>query len=88
MGATGVVTIRSASPASAREGSRSVGCAGVVAGFVVLFHERLDNVVAQSVLFRLLATVILLTGLAHVLKGSGPATRLSARLLARASCSE
>jgi uncharacterized membrane protein HdeD (DUF308 family) len=35
----------------------------------VLFHDRVDDVVAQSVLFSLLAIVILLTGLAHVLDG-------------------
>jgi uncharacterized membrane protein HdeD (DUF308 family) len=67
---TGVVTIRSALAGQRTRGVPLVsGCAGVVAGVVVFFHERLDNVVAQSVLVWLLATVILLTGLAHVLGG-------------------
>jgi uncharacterized membrane protein HdeD (DUF308 family) len=67
---TGVVTIRSALVGQRTRGVPVVsGCAGVVAGLVVLFHERLDNVVAQSVLVWLLATVILLTGLAHVFEG-------------------
>ncbi len=67
---TGVVTIRAALAGQRTRGVPLVsGCAGVVAGLVVLFHERLDNVVAQSVLVWLLAIVILLTGLAHVLEG-------------------
>ena len=41
----------------------------VLGAIRALFHKRLDNVVAQSVLVWLLATVILLTGLAHVLEG-------------------
>jgi uncharacterized membrane protein HdeD (DUF308 family) len=45
------------------------GCAGVVAGVVMFFHESLDNHVAQSVLGWLLAIVILLTGLAHLVSG-------------------
>jgi uncharacterized membrane protein HdeD (DUF308 family) len=67
---TGVVSIRSALAGQRMRGVPLVsGCAGVVAGLVLFFHERLDNVVAQSVLVWLLATVILLTGLAHVLEG-------------------
>jgi hypothetical protein len=45
------------------------GCAGVIAGLVALFHERLDDVVAQSVLVWLFAIVILLTGLSYILAG-------------------
>jgi uncharacterized membrane protein HdeD (DUF308 family) len=60
------------------------GCAGVVAGLVVLFHERVDDVVAQSVLFSLLGIVILLTGLAHVLGGFTTGDEL-ARQLSRSS---
>ena len=41
----------------------------------MLFHERLDDVVAQSVLVCLLATVILLTGLAHILRRVRPRRR-------------
>jgi uncharacterized membrane protein HdeD (DUF308 family) len=67
---TGVVTIRSSLAGQRTRGIPLVsGSAGVVAGLVVFFHERLDNVVAQSVLVWLLATVILLTGLAHMLEG-------------------
>ncbi|MGZ8697308.1 MAG: HdeD family acid-resistance protein [Gaiellaceae bacterium] len=67
---TGVVSIRSALAGERTRGIPLVsGCAGVVAGLVVFFHERLDDVVAQSVLVWLLATVILLTGLAHLLAG-------------------
>jgi uncharacterized membrane protein HdeD (DUF308 family) len=67
---TGVVSIRSVLAGQRTRGVPLVsGCAGVVAGLVVFFHERLDNVVAKSVLVSLLATVILLTGLAHVLGG-------------------
>jgi hypothetical protein len=67
---TGVVTIRSALAGQRTRGVPLVsGCAGVVAGLVVLLHQRLDNVVAQLVLVWLLATVILLTGLAYVLEG-------------------
>ena len=66
----GVVSIRAALAGERMRGVPLVsGCAGVVAGIVVLFHERLDDVVAQSVLVSLLAIVILLTGLAHVLSG-------------------
>ena len=66
---TGVVSIRSALSGQRTRGVPLVsGCAGVVAGLVVLFHERVDDV-AQSVLFSLLGIVILLTGLAHVLGG-------------------
>ena len=66
----GVVSIRSALAGQRMRGIPLVsGCAGVVAGFVVFFHERLDEVVAQAVLVSLLAIVILLTGLAHVLEG-------------------
>jgi uncharacterized membrane protein HdeD (DUF308 family) len=67
---TGVLSIRSALDGERTRGLPLVsGCAGVVAGLVVFFHERLDNHVAQSVLVWLLAIVILLTGLAHVLGG-------------------
>ncbi len=67
---TGVVSIRSALAGQRTRGVPLVsGCAGVVAGVVVFFHERLDDVVAQSVLVWLLAIVILLTGLAHLLGG-------------------
>ena len=67
---TGVVTVRSALAGQHTRGVPLVsGSAGVVAGVVVVFHEHLDNVVAQSVLVWLLAIVILLTGLAHVLEG-------------------
>ena len=67
---TGVVSIRSALAGQRTRGVPLVsGCAGVVAGVVVFFHERLENVVAQSVLVWLLAIVILLTGIAHVLGG-------------------
>lgn len=67
---TGVVSIRSALAGQRTRGVPLVsGCAGVVAGLVMFFHERLDDVVAQSVLVWLLAIVILLTGLAHVLGG-------------------
>ncbi|MGZ8707654.1 MAG: HdeD family acid-resistance protein [Gaiellaceae bacterium] len=67
---TGVVSIRSALAGERTRGIPLVsGCAGVVAGLVVFFHERLDDVVAQSVLVWLLAIVILLTGLAHLLAG-------------------
>lgn len=67
---TGVVSIRSALAGQRTLGVPLVsGCAGIVAGLVVFFHERLDNVVAQSVLVWLLAMVILLTGLAHILAG-------------------
>ena len=54
---TGVVTIRSALAGQRTRGVPLVsGCAGVVAGLVLFLHERLDNVVAQSVLVWLLAT--------------------------------
>jgi uncharacterized membrane protein HdeD (DUF308 family) len=67
---TGVVSIRSALAGQRTRGVPLMsGCVGVVAGLIVLFHERVDDVVAQSVLVSLLATVILLTGLAHVLGG-------------------
>jgi uncharacterized membrane protein HdeD (DUF308 family) len=67
---TGVVSIRSAFAGERTRGIPLIsGCAGVVAGVVALFHERLDNVVAQSVLVWLLAIVILLTGLAHIFAG-------------------
>ena len=67
---TGVVSIRAALSGQRTRGVPLVsGCAGVVAGVVVLFHNRVDDVVAQSVLFSLLGIVILLTGLAHVLGG-------------------
>jgi uncharacterized membrane protein HdeD (DUF308 family) len=47
---TGVVSIRAALAGQSTRGAPLVsGCAGVVAGLVVLFHERLDEVVAQSV---------------------------------------
>ena len=86
---TGIVTIRSALADQRTRGVPLVsGSAGVVAGLVVLFHERLDNVVAQWVLVWLLATVILLTGLPTCSKGSESATSSSASLPARASCSE
>jgi len=66
----GVVSIRAALAGERMRGVPLVsGCAGVVAGLVVLFHERLDDVVSQSVLVSLLAIVILLTGLAHILGG-------------------
>jgi uncharacterized membrane protein HdeD (DUF308 family) len=67
---TGVVSIRAALAGERTRGIPLIsGCAGVIAGVVVLFHERLDDVVAQSVLVWLLAIVILLTGLAHILAG-------------------
>ena len=67
---TGVVTIRAALAGQRTRGVPLVsGCAGVVAGLVVFFHERFDDVVAQSVLVWLLGIVILLTGLAHLLEG-------------------
>lgn len=67
---TGVVSVRSALSGQRTKGVPLVsGCAGVVAGIVVLFHDRVDDVVAQRVLFSLLGIVILLTGLAHVLGG-------------------
>jgi uncharacterized membrane protein HdeD (DUF308 family) len=67
---TGFVSIRAALAGQRTRGIPLVsGCAGIVAGIVVSFHERLDNVVAQSVLVWLLAIVILLTGLAHLLGG-------------------
>ena len=66
----GVVSIRSALSGQRTRGVPLVsGCAGVVAGLDVLFHERVDDLVAQSVLFSLLGIVILLTGFAHVLGG-------------------
>lgn len=84
---TGVVSIRSALSGQRTRGVPLVsGCAGVVAGLVVLFHERVDDVVAQSVLFSLLGIVILLTGLAHVLGGFTTGDELD-RLPARAFCS-
>jgi uncharacterized membrane protein HdeD (DUF308 family) len=67
---TGVVSIRAALAGHRTRGVPLIsGCAGVVAGLVVFFHERLDEVVTQTVLVTLLAIVILLTGLAHVLAG-------------------
>jgi hypothetical protein len=46
-----VVSIRSALSGQRTRGLPLVsGCAGVVAGLVVLFHDRVDDVVAQSVL--------------------------------------
>ena len=67
---TGVVSVRSALSGQRTKGVPLVsGCAGVVAGIVVLFHDRVDDVVAQRVLFSLLGIVIMLTGLAHVLGG-------------------
>ena len=62
-------------------------CASV-AELIVLFHERVDDVVAQSVLVSLFTIVILLTGLAHVLGGFRQATNSSVSFPARASCSE
>jgi hypothetical protein len=59
---------------------------GVVAGLVVLCHERVDDVVAQWVLFSLLGIVILLTGLAHVLGGSRQVTSSTVSGPARAFC--
>ena len=66
----GIVSIRSAlSDQRTRAVPFVSGCAGVIAGVLVLFHGRVDDVVVQSVLFSLLGIVILLTGLAHVLDG-------------------
>ena len=66
----GVVSIRSALSGQRTRGVPLVsGCLGVVTGLVVLFHERVDDVVAQSVLFSLFGILIMLTGLAHVLGG-------------------
>jgi uncharacterized membrane protein HdeD (DUF308 family) len=67
---TGVISIRAA---LAGERTRGVpllsGVAGVVAGMATLLRGRLDEVAAESVFVYVLATVILLTGLAHVLGG-------------------
>ena len=85
---TGIVSIRAALAGERTRGIPLIsGCAGVVAGVVVLFHERLEDVVAQSVLVCLLAAVIMLTGLAHILVGFTAATSSSASVPARASCS-
>jgi uncharacterized membrane protein HdeD (DUF308 family) len=67
---TGVVSIRSGLAGQRTLGVPVVsGCAGVVAGLIVLLRERLGDVVAQSAIVHLLAIVIFLTGLAHVLGG-------------------
>jgi uncharacterized membrane protein HdeD (DUF308 family) len=67
---TGIVSVRSALSGQRTRAIPLVsGCVGVVPGLVVLFHERVDDVVAQSVLFSLFGIVIMLTGLAHVLGG-------------------
>lgn len=86
---TGAVSIRAALAGQHTRGVPLVsGCVGVVAGLIVLFHERVDDVVAQWVLISLLATVILLTGLAHVLGGFRTGDELERHHPARASCSE
>ena len=67
---TGVLSIRSALVGVRTRGVPLVsGLAGVVAGMATLFRGRLDEVAAESVFVYVLATVILLTGLAHVLGG-------------------
>lgn len=86
---TGAVSIHAALAGQHTRGVPLVsGCVGVVAGLIVLFHERVDDVVAQWVLVSLLATVILLTGLAHVLGGFRTGDELERHHPARASCSE
>jgi uncharacterized membrane protein HdeD (DUF308 family) len=67
---TGVVSIRSALVGERTRGVPLVsGLAGVVAGMATLLRGRLDEVAAESLFVYVLATVILLTGLAHVLGG-------------------
>jgi uncharacterized membrane protein HdeD (DUF308 family) len=67
---TGVVSIRSALAGERTRGIPLVsGCAGVVAGVATLFRGRLDDLAAESLFVYGLGTVILLTGLAHVLGG-------------------
>jgi uncharacterized membrane protein HdeD (DUF308 family) len=67
---TGVVSIRSALAGERTRGIPLVsGCAGVVAGVATLFRGRLDDVAAESLFVYVLGTVILLTGVAHVLGG-------------------
>jgi uncharacterized membrane protein HdeD (DUF308 family) len=67
---TGVVSIRSALAGERTRGIPLVsGCAGVVAGVATLLRGRLDDVAAESLFVYVLGTVILLTGLAHVLGG-------------------
>ena len=67
---TGVVSIRSALAGERMRGVPLLsGLAGVVAGMATLLRGRLDEVAAESVFVYVLATVILLTGVAHVLGG-------------------
>lgn len=67
---TGFVSIRSALAGQRTRGMPLVsGLAGVVAGVATVFRGRLDIVAAEQLFVYVLATVILLTGLAHVLGG-------------------
>lgn len=67
---TGVVSIRSALAGERMIGVPLVsGLAGVVAGVATIFRGRLDILAAEQLFVYVLATVILLTGVAHVLGG-------------------
>jgi uncharacterized membrane protein HdeD (DUF308 family) len=78
---TGVLSIRSALVGERTRGVPLVsGLAGVVAGMATLFRGRLDEVAAESIFVYVLATVILLTGLAHVLGGFKSGDDLERRL--------
>jgi uncharacterized membrane protein HdeD (DUF308 family) len=67
---TGFVGIRSALAGERTRGIPLVsGCAGIVAGVATLFRGRLDEVAPESLFVYVLGTVILLTGIAHVLGG-------------------
>jgi uncharacterized membrane protein HdeD (DUF308 family) len=67
---TGVVSIRSALVGERTRGVPLLsGIAGVVAGMATLLRGRIDEVAAESLFVYVLATVILLTGVAHVLGG-------------------
>jgi uncharacterized membrane protein HdeD (DUF308 family) len=66
---TGFVSVRLALAGERTRGIPLVsGCAGIIAGVATLLRGRLE-VVAESVFVYVLATVILLTGLAHLLAG-------------------
>ena len=67
---TGVVSIQSALVGERTRGVPLLsGLVGVVAGMATLLRGRLDEVAAESLFVYVLATVILLTGVAHVLGG-------------------
>ena len=77
---TGVVSVRSALAGERMRGIPLVsGCAGIIAGVATLLRGRLDDVAAESLFVYVLGTVILLTGLAHLLGGFTSGDKLDRR---------